>query len=150
MIVTNAWSSITVFAKNMIAECAAANPGAQIEFIDWEAHANIAELPNVDLIGPASLAITEHTSNFITVNFSIGVSTFKTDKNLFRQRDYIARIFEKLRPESKVTYYDAQAGASKSVLIVTDGTMVAPMSKAEARPWQYVQCDCLLQPSDLA
>lgn len=72
-----------------------------------------------------------------------------TDKNLFRQRDYIARIFERLRPESKITYYDATQATTKSVLIVTDGTMVAPMSKSEARPWQYVQCDCLLQPSDL-
>lgn len=146
MILTNCWSSITVLARTLIQECAAANPGSEIEFMDWEAHVNVPELPNKDLIGPSALSVTEHSKELISVSFAIGVSTFLGDKNLFRQRDYVARVFERLRPESKIIYFDADSASEKSVLVVTDGTMAAPMSKAESRPWQYVQCEALLVP----
>lgn len=149
MILKNCWSSIVVLSRALIQECAAANVGSEIEFMDWEAHANTPELPNMDLIGPSAMTVTEHSKELITVSFAIGVSTFTGDKNLFRQRDYVARVFERLRPENKIIYFDAESASEKSVLVITDGTMAAPMSKSESRPWQYVQCEALLVPVGL-
>ena len=146
MITRNIWSSIVVLTKQLIAEMAAEYPNSKIEFIDWEAHANINELPNCDLVGPTAMTITEHSPSLVSVSFAIGVSTYQDDKNLFRHRDYIGRVFERLRPESTFSYFDSEASLVKSVLIATDGTMLSPMTKSESRPWQYVQCECLLQP----
>jgi hypothetical protein len=147
MIYENAWASVVVFAQQLVAEVKALNPGVLIEFCDWDAHANMMELPNADLIGPLSLAVTEHSTDMISVSFAIGVSTYVSDKNLFRQRDYIARAFEKMKAQQKITYYDAQSASQESVLVMTNGTTATPMSKAEVRPWQYVQGEALLVPA---
>jgi len=146
MIYENAWASVVVFAQQIVAEAKAANPGVPIEFCDWDTHANMMELPNADLIGPLSLAVTEHSQDMIGVSFAIGVSTYASDKNLFRQRDYIARAFEKMKAQSRITYYDAKLASVESVLVMTNGTVATPMSKAEVRPWQYVQGEALLVP----
>lgn len=144
---SNIWGSIAVLTNQIIDELKLKYPDQDIQFEDWETHANIAELPNSDLIGPTSLAITEVSPQFIEFEFAISVSTYATDSNLFRLRDYIGTIFEKLRPEQKLVYYDAETAAPLTFMIVTDGTTIAPMTRADVRPVQYVQCSVVLEPS---
>lgn len=147
MLLKNIWGSITVFTQGIIDELKAAHPQADIQFMDWEAHANVAELPNKDLVGPTTLTFMEVSPQLIEVNFAIAVSTYGTDQNLFRLRDYVGRIFEKLRPEQKLVYFDADTATVKGFMLCTDGTMVAPMTRADVRPFQYVQTQVLLEPS---
>lgn len=147
MLYRDVWGSIVKLTNDTIAEFKIDYPAIAIQFMDWEAHANVAELPNADLIGPTGLSITEEEPGFVQVVFALAVSTYGTDANLFRQRDFVGRIFEKMRPEAQVALYDADTAAVKSFLVFTDGTTAVPMSRADARPWQFVQALALLEPT---
>lgn len=146
MIYQDIWGSIVKLSQDLIASVEPDYPDIDIQFIDWEAHANIEELPAADLIGPTSLTVTEHESGLFEASFAIGASSYSTDQNLFRHRDYIARIFELMRPEMKMKLYDAGSASEKGVMVFTNGTLIAPMSRAETRPWQYCQGVALLIP----
>lgn len=147
MMYNNVWGSVTVFTKAIIADLKTTyGTGVPIEYFDWDAHANAHELPNADLVGPLAIAITQNSPEIYSINFSIGVSTYATDKNLFRQRDYISRIFDKMQSRMTIPYYEANTASHISEIVMVNGTMVSPMSKAEIRPWQYVQGDSLLLP----
>lgn len=139
--------SIIKVCQQLITEGIARYPDAPIQFVDWEAHANIQELPDVDALGLTALTITEMSPHFFEVSFAIAVSTYQTDKNLFRLRDYLSKIFELMRPEKQFKIYNSDTAQPLGFLIFTSGTMIAPMSRAEARPWQYVQAVGLLEPA---
>lgn len=140
------WGSIINFSNILIAELKSVHPEGELELIDWESHANIMELPNNDLLGPTALTITEHSAQILEVNFSIAMSTYSTDSNLFRHRDYLSKTFELLRPGKQLKIYDSVTALPQGYMIFTDGTLLAPMSRAETRPWQYVQASALLEP----
>ena len=142
MFLTNTYSSIIVFCQQIIQ--ALPTP---VTFIDWEAHANIEELPDADLLGPTAVAITDGGPGEQSVSFAVGVCTYEGDRNLFRHREIMAAVFERMRPERKLTFYDASAGSEESVLVFLPGTTVSPMSRAKSRPWQFVQAESLLVPS---
>lgn len=146
MIYQNLWGSIVAFTNDIIDNRRVAYPDNSIEFIDWEAHANIYELPDTDLIGTTALTFTEEEPEVFSVSFAIGVSTFTDDKNLFRLRDYVGKVFSQLRPELKIAYYDHQTQEQLGWLLLVDGTIVAPMTKADARPLQFIQCHAVLDP----
>lgn len=141
----NTWSSIVALCNEFIVQFKAEYPQTEIKLIDWES-ANINELPNADLIGPASLFIRDHGEQ-IEVNFAIGVSTYTGDTNLFRHRTMVGAIFDRLIPEMKVDYMESDTVSKTSVLVCTEGTMISPMSKMDTRPWQYVQVSSWLLPS---
>ena len=145
-IVPSVWGSLTHFSNELIAEFRNRYPDFQIEYIDWESHANIHELPDTDLVGPTAITITELSPQMLEVSFAIAVSTYADDKNLFRMRDYLAETFELVRPNKQLRIYDSATAAALGYLVLTDGTFLAPMSRAETRPWQYVQATGLLEP----
>ena len=147
MIVADVWGSIIKLTNGMILDFKADYPLVDIRLIDWEAHANLNELPDADLIGPTALAISEEAPELFRVSFAMGVSTYQTDTNLFRMRDYLGRIFERLRYNRKIDVYDANTAVKKGQLYITDGTTLTPMTRAEVRPFQYVQVDCLSEPT---
>lgn len=141
------WGSIVNFNQTLIADMRNLHTGVDIQFIDWESHANIHELPDADLIGPTALTITEVSSQIIEVTFAVGISSFASDKNLFRMRSYMSEAFERLRTGKQIKIYDSETAQPLGYLQFTDGTLVAPMSRAETRPWQYVQASGLLEPT---
>lgn len=143
----NIWSSITVVANEIINELKLEHPHDEIQFIDWEAHANTPELPNSDLVGPTAVTFQEFEGEDIQVNFAMAVSTYGDDKNLFRHRDYVGLIFERLRPGRRFKYFDAHQSLQKSVFKITPGTLLAPMTQASLRPWQFVQAEAVLVPA---
>lgn len=147
MLYQNIWSSITVLTQSLISELKIDHPNDEIEFIDWEAHANTPELPNKNLIGPTAVTFQEFEGEDVQVNFAIAASTYGDDENLFRHRAYVGRIFEALRPERRFQYFDAAQATEQSVFKITPGTLMAPMTQASLRPWQFVQAEALLVPS---
>lgn len=142
----NVWSSLIVFCNRLITDLSVASPEAGLKLIDWETLVNVSELPNHDLLGPVGINLTEE-GKFIRVNFSVSVSSYASDANLFRHRGYISEVFERMRPERQIEYFDAQTAQTESVLVCTDGTLISPMARNGVRPWQYVQASALLVPS---
>lgn len=142
----NLHSSLTVFAQGLIADRQLLYPDVPIEFIDWEAHANIMELPETDLIGLTAITLTEESPHMFQGSFTLGVSSFATDKNLFRLRSYVGKGFSAMRPECKIPFYDEAAASQIGWLYVVDGTTILPMTKADARPLQFIQAGFVFEP----
>ncbi|MES0134509.1 hypothetical protein NKJ88_06035 [Mesorhizobium sp. M0016] len=144
MIIEDAWVSIVKVCQGIITEVEALYPDTEINFFDWETHSNVAELPNSDLIGPTALAFTEQSPGLSEAVFAIAASTYGDDTNLFRHRKIMSLIFERLRPTKTMKIYDAGSALEKGFMVFTDGTTLVPMTRSEARPWQYVQVQALL------
>jgi hypothetical protein len=142
----NVWGSVVAFANNVIDDRQPKYPNIEIGYVDWEAHANINELPDTDLIGSTTITITEESPEMFHGSFTIGVSTYADDKNLFRLRNYVGEIFNRLRPGSKVAFYDHETLEQKGWFNIVDGTTILPVTRADARPLQFVQCQFILDP----
>jgi hypothetical protein len=106
-------------------------------YCDFEDHANIQDFPEADCIGVAGLgAHAEEGTD--TIIFSIGFSSF-SDPNLFRQRKAAAQLFEALRRGgNQIKLYDADTAVEKGALVITEGTILAPLTKSDTRPFQTV------------
>ena len=139
------WASLVKFCQDFILKMKAEGISDDLQFIDWETHANWQELPNSDLIGPTSIGVWED-EKIIHVTFAIAVSSYN-EKNLFRHRRMIARVFDRMRTEKQISFYDLDSLDEAGKIIMIDGTTVPPMSRAEVRPWQFVQGEGLLLPS---
>lgn len=144
-IMPSVWGSLVAFSRTIIDEGQTVYPDANIEFLDWDAHANIHELPETDLIGPMSLSITELSPQMFEVSFAIAVSSYG-EENLFRMRHYLSKTFESMRALKQIPIFDSETAIKQGYLILTDGTLLAPMTRAETRPFQYVQASGLLEP----
>lgn len=141
----NVWGSVVKFSNDIILDMQPLYD-APLQFIDWETFASVPELPDVDLIGPTAFTLTESSPQMVEVTFAIAVSTYQSDMNLFRLRDYISQIFERMRPTRKFMIYNASNMQELGELIMTDGTTILPMSRSTNRPFQYVQGSGMLQP----
>ncbi len=141
----NLHSSLTVFAQGIIEDRKLLNPEVPLEFIDWEAHANIHELPDTDLIGLTALTVTEDSAHMFQGSFTLGASSFSSDKNLFRLRNYVGKAFSCMRSECKIPFYDAEACTMVGWLYIVDGTTIMPMTRADARPLQFIQAGFIFE-----
>lgn len=144
MIADNIRGSIIKFTNGLITDINALN-STSFQFVDWDTHANMHEIPQVDLLGPNALA-WRADDTFCEITVAIGVSTIN-DANLFKSWGAISYIFEKLLPKKTIPFYESSTQVVRSYMIVVDGTTVAPMSRAEIRPYQFVQASLLLETS---
>ncbi|CCV12937.1 hypothetical protein [Mesorhizobium sp. STM 4661] len=144
MIVQDVWASVVKVCQDILDDLRPLYPDTEFAFFDWETHANVAELPNCDLIGPTAMAVTELWPGMYEATFAIAASTYADDTNLFRQRKIMAMIFERMRPTKQMKIYDANSALEKGYLIFSDGTTSVPMTRSEARPWAYVQAQAVL------
>lgn len=142
MIVNNVWGSIMKLCRDDL------RTGDWV-LHDWESHAMTPELPEFDLIGPTALAVREESAQMVVVNFAIAMSVYGDDANLFRHREMAARVYERLRPERQVDYYDAESATRIGFMISVGPTTLTPMGAASSRPFQYVQCELAIDPSAL-
>ena len=140
------WGSIVHFSNTLITDLKERRAEGNLSFLDWESHANIHELPDTDLLGPTAFTVLEMSPQMFEITFAIAVSTYSSDKNLFRMRDYLSEAFERMRPNQQIKVFDDRTAQAVGYMIFTDGTMIAPMSRAETRPFQYVQGSALLEP----
>ncbi|WP_454287258.1 hypothetical protein [Rhizobium arsenicireducens] len=143
----NLWGSGVNLANEIIDNRRLIYPASTITFIDWEAHANIHELPETDLIGTTAITITEEEPEVFSFSFTLGISTFGDDGNLFRLRNYVGEAFRRLRPGLQIAYCDRITAEQLGWLHIVDGTVVLPMTRADARPLQFVQCQGIIDPT---
>lgn len=143
----NAWASVVVWTRTFIEDLVVKYPDMEgLSFIDWETHGNTPELPNSDLMGPLSIQITEYEKEMFHFSIAIGVSCYTNDDSVFRQRIIVSEIFDRLRATRQIPLYDHAENRLTSVIQMTSGTFVAPMTEITVRPFQMVQCSGLLQP----
>lgn len=145
MIYEDLHGSLVAFVNNVIEDRKLKYADVPIDFIDWEAHANVQELPDTDLLGTTAVTFTEEDPELFSGSFSVGVSSYASDKNLFRLRNYVGEVFRRLRLGEKIPYYDREALVQRGWLYITNGTSVLPMTKADVRPLQFVQCNFVFE-----
>jgi hypothetical protein len=141
----NIWGSVVKLCQSMIVDMTTVGQITP-QFIDWEAHANIHELPNIDLLGPAHLAFEEESPHVIRANITIGVSAYN-DANLFRHRRLAGLVFDRCRIGATFPYFKADETNTKpSFFKVLDGVTIPPMTRSEVRPLTFIQFEALLAP----
>lgn len=128
MIITDAWGSLVAYLKEAYPDWT---------YVDFEDHADLQEIPKEDCIGLVGFgAIADEGTD--TVAFSVGVSSFN-DKNLFRHRAVTADLYQRWRlPPAQVPLMDADTAGMIGSLVITDGVTLAPMSRADMRPFQVI------------
>lgn len=121
------------------------------EYIDWDAHAEIHELPAVDkLIGLSGVSLANDGEE-IRVVFAVGVAT-QNDPNLFNLRGATSEFYGVFAPETRVDVYDKVAiddGADvepSSWMVMTTPIEILPINRAEIRNVQFINCSALLNP----
>lgn len=114
-------------------------------YVDWDAHAEVNELPTGDLIGPAGIGLSTEQVNFDYVVFAFGISTID-DPNLFRLRKTMSQLHAKLRPMTKIPIYDADTAQVISWMVVKTPLSISPVSKAELRAVQFINVMALIGP----
>lgn len=115
-------------------------------YVDWDAHAQISELPKDNiLIGPAGCGLDEVSKDMYEVVFSFGISTYQ-DKNLFELRKLISQLFGALPIEKRIPIYSAATGNVVSSMVIKSPRAVTPVTKAEIRSLQFVELSALIEP----
>jgi hypothetical protein len=120
-----------------------ANALPSATYFDWDAHAQLSELPENDVVGPAGIGLSNE-GKITQVVFSIGLATVG-DANLFRLRKMMSQLYGELQPEMTIPVYDT-TGTRRSWLVVKSPVTIAPVSKSEVRACQFISVMALLDP----
>lgn len=145
---TDLCSSLTRWAAQKVTALQGEFPGLQ--FVDWDAHSELHELPSGDLLGPAGVAMTDQ-GKFFEATVSVGLSTMN-DPNLFRIRALASKVFADFRPERKLPVYRSETAVVDETpvalgwLVFQPPTIITPMSRAETRILQFVNAQGMLSP----
>lgn len=143
---TDTWASVANWTHNLIDQINALNPDMTFSFIDWEAHGDTPELPDGHLIGPLALALREYDDGLIEFTLSVGVSTYTNDAGLTRLREAVNEVFKAMMSGQKIRYYNHRSYIEESVFQFIPGTEIAPMTRMQVRPFQFVQASGVLVP----
>jgi hypothetical protein len=111
---------------------------SDVQLVDFEAHAEMESLPESDCIGLSSFSIV-NDNKVHDLAFAIGYCSFN-DLNLFRMRGAMAKLYDALAPEKRIPLVDADTGSPLGNIVMTDGTVVSPMSRAEVRAYRSIVC----------
>lgn len=144
MIVSNVTGSLARFCQDVIEDLHAQGLSQNAQFLNFDFHADVHELPPTDLLGIIGLAIDEDDKEHtVTVGFCV---TCFDDLNGFRHREIMAMLYERLRPEMTLTYYDAATAEELGWMVVIDGTSLLPVGRSEVRPFQFLQVAMKVSP----
>lgn len=144
---TNLTYSLTKLVKDAL-------PAGAV-YIDWDAHAEIHELPADNLLVGLSGASFTQEHEELDVSFSIGVAT-QNDRNLFVLRETISRYYGLVRPERKIDVYDVAGFAAGthpdpvSWMVTTTPLQILPINRAEIRNVQFINVSALMNPASLS
>ncbi len=117
------------------------------EYVNWDGHANINELPQKDIIGLAGVGFAEDRPKNYQVVFGILVSTWD-DPGLHRLTKLVSKLDGRLWPEKNISLYKPAEvtlipGAWMQIVLPR---AVTPVSKAEVRAVQGVERHALVDP----
>jgi hypothetical protein len=111
-------------------------------YVDWDAHAQINELPQTNVMGPAGMGMTtENDGSFVA--FSIGASTMG-DANLFLLRSIMSKLYGALVPETRLSILHPDNGQEVGWMVVKTPVQITPVSKAEIRSVQFINVLALI------
>lgn len=130
----NLWKSTVRVLTDTITDLLPISPG--LVFMNMDAHAEIAEWPNQDIVGLAMFGI-EFDEHMVVVNFAVGVSTYE-DPQLLRHVTIMDALVDKFKPGVTHVVLDAAAGTPVGWARTTNGTIVKPMERTESRPLQFI------------
>lgn len=130
-------------------------PEHNATYVDWDAHAEIHELPTDNTLVGLSGVSLDHEAEGIRVVFAIGMAT-QNDPNLFRLRALTSELYGAFFPETRVELYDkADIDAGGDItpadwMILTTPIEILPINRAEIRNVQFINCSALLNPAALS
>lgn len=119
---------------------------ADADYVEWDGHAELSELPKKDVIGMAGCGLAEDQPGLYEVVFGVQVSTWG-DPNLGRLRKLVSRLRGRLVPETRITVYNHDTAAEDSWLVTATPLAVLPVARAETRAIQAVEVRALLSPA---
>src|SRR5690606_31998613 len=97
--------------------------------VNWDAHANLNELPESDVIGLAGLGLAEDDDKQYEVTFGILMSTYN-DATLTRLTRLISRFFAQVAPQTRIQVYsvspDGETALESSWLVAALPRAVTP------------------------
>lgn len=115
-----------------------------IQYIDWDAHADLKELPDADMIGLSGFGISENEKIYEVV-FGLMLCTYN-DPNLFRVTDFADTFFKAMMAEQRFRIYDPITGAAANWAVFENGTAVSPVARVEVRPTIQITASALIAP----
>lgn len=137
----NVWASLLKRCQDFILDFKMLGLSENLQIIDWDAHANIEDLPPVDLLGPSGLGMMYEKEGEI-ITFTIGVATYQDD-NLFMLRRMVGLMYDALLPEKQFTIYDHETLKPLMPATIVEAS-VSPVSKSEVRALQLCQFEARL------
>jgi hypothetical protein len=110
-------------------------------FVDFDQHASADTLPSTSLVGIRGLSVDSGDVT-LSVTIGFGISTVD-DKNMFKHRKVVDRLFTLLQPTKTIPFRNATTGNSYGYLKVAAGTLVLPVSRAKTRAFQEIAVNLL-------
>jgi hypothetical protein len=129
--------SLVKFCKTLAAEAANTFGTLTPAFVNFDAHANISDLPKTDIIGLLGYSI-HMNDKMPTIFVGVYISTFN-DPDLVRHMKLVGLVFSKLQSEDTIPLYSAAAPTVQSgFMVVANGTTLEPCAKVEVRSLQLL------------
>ena len=118
------------------------------QYVNWDNHANINELPESDVCGLAGVGMAEDDDDIYSIVFGVAMSTWG-DTGGHRLTKLISKMRAQFTKGTRLTVYDpdAMTAVPKTWMITVLPLAVTPVQKAEVRAVQSVMVHALLDPS---
>ena len=116
------------------------------DYVNFDAHAQLNELPQKDIIGMAGVGFSEDDPSRYEIMCGISVSTWG-DPNLARLTKMISKLRGRLIPGTALTVYDHDTAAPDAHMVTITPLAIMPVGQAETRTVQSIEIHLLLDPS---
>ena len=110
--------------------------GENLEVINFDAIAEIEDLPKKDLIGISNYQLTVDEEAH-EIEAMVGISTIE-DANNFRRATFVDKLLKKLSPESRIIVVEADTGVPLGHMTITAGTKVMAVSGSSLRSGIFI------------
>ena len=137
----NVRSSFFKFLGEEIASMKSAGIETDAQVFDFDAHVDMKEFPETDLVGPSNYSFT-WDDNLIEVQVAFGVSTIN-DEGMFRHHRMVGHLTQRLKPGRTMTVVNAQTGQPADILVSGSPLTASPMAKTDIRGLQFIRSNSL-------
>jgi len=134
--VRNLYVSLVRFVKDFIADAPSFGIDTKIEFVNFDAHAQLTSLPAADVVGISDFSF-QLDEKFIHLLCGFGISTLN-DVDLMRHIMLLDALFERLKPTKTIPVFDAYTTDKRGWMVVTDDVTLLPMANTETRGAQFL------------
>lgn len=127
------------FRASILNFCKVYGDANGLQVVDMDAHADMRQLPPVDVIGPFQLDMEVDDGTAI-ITTMIGVSTV-ADTNLVRLFGHIDDLFNLMLPDQRIPIWDASnpnALTRFGTMTAMNGTKIMPVYNTKERPMQFI------------